>query len=385
MTEKNTMNNNVTGVVETVESHLHPTPSWDLADHPMPTGREEIWRFTPIKRLAALLAENETAENLNWQTAIPQGVTFDPISLAEGQKLAVAAPSDRVSALAAKQAQYSTRLVVPAAAEIADPIILTGVGAGAHVCDHTIIEIGAHARATIVFHYQGSATFAEKTDIRVGDGAQLMIISLQDWNDDAVHGGQRSVLIGRDAQVQVVTASLGADVIRLQEDATYAGPGGSLEQYGIYFVDAGQHVEHRVFVDHNQPKTSSNVDYRGALQGKSAHSVWIGDVLIRKAAEGIETYEANKNLVLTDGCQADSVPNLEIETGEIAGAGHSSTTGRFDENHLFYLRSRGIEEKEARRMIVHGFFVDLIRRIGIESVEQRLLEVLDEELKAVSL
>jgi Fe-S cluster assembly protein SufD len=111
----------------------------------------------------------------------------------------------------------------------------------------------------------------------------------------------------------------------------YDGPGGQAELLGLYFADAGQHLEHRLFVDHNEPKTISNVDYKGALQGEGAHSVWVGDVLIRKAAEGIETYESNRNLVLTDGCRADSVPNLEIETGEIEGAGHASTTGRFDD------------------------------------------------------
>ena len=113
------------------------------------------------------------------------------------------------------------------------------------------------------------------------------------------------------------------------------------------------------------PHTRSNVGYKGALQGEGAHTVWVGDVLIRKAAEGTETYEQNRNLVLTDGCRADSVPNLEIETGEIAGAGHASATGRFDDEQLFYLQSRGIPEDEARRLVVHGFFADMISRIGV--------------------
>jgi len=150
--------------------------------------------------------------------------------------------------------------------------------------------------------------------------------------------------------------------------------------YGLYFVDAAQHIEHRLFVDHNQPHTKSNVVYKGGLQGNGAHSVWVGDVLIRKIAEGIETYETNRNLVLTDGCRADSVPNLEIETGEIVGAGHASATGRFDDEQLFYLQSRGISSDEARRLVVHGFFADIIRRIGIPEVEQRLLAAVEDEL-----
>ena len=172
----------------------------------------------------------------------------------------------------------------------------------------------------------------------------------------------------------------GGKVVRLAETAKFAGPGGSLEQFGLYFVDAGQHIEHRLFVDHNAPHTHSNVDYRGALQGEGARSVWIGDVLIRKVAENISTYESNKNLVLTDGCRADSVPNLEIETGEIEGAGHSSTTGRFDDEQLFYLRSRGISEAEARRLVVRGFFADIIRRIGVPEVEEHMMGAVEREL-----
>lgn len=103
-------------------------------------------------------------------------------------------------------------------------------------------------------------------------------------------------------------------------------------------------------------------------------------MLIRKEAEGIDTFESNDNLVLTDGCRADSIPNLEIETGEIEGAGHSSTTGRFDDEHLFYLQSRGIAEAEARNLVVHGFFNAIIRRIGVDQIEARLMSAVEGEL-----
>ncbi len=175
----------------------------------------------------------------------------------------------------------------------------------------------------------------------VGESAQLDLVSLQLWDDDAVHLGQVGVRIGRDAHVRTFQASLGGEIVRINENVEYDAPGGELESFGLYFVDAGQHIEHRLFIDHNAPKTKSNVKYKGALQGNGAHSVWVGDVLIRKVAEGIETYEENRNLVLTDGCRADSVPNLEIETGEITGAGHAAATGRFDDEQLFYLRSPG--------------------------------------------
>jgi Fe-S cluster assembly protein SufD len=218
-------------------------------------------------------------------------------------------------------------------------------------------------------------------EVIVGDGANFSVVSLQDWDDDAVHVGQHEATIGRAASYRHVSISFGGDLVRLTSNVRYDGPGGQAEMLGLYFADAGQHLEHRLFVDHNQPKTRSNVDYKGALQGQGAHSVWVGDVLIRKVAEGIDTYESNRNLVLTDGCRADSVPNLEIETGEIEGAGHASTTGRFDDQQLFYLQSRGIHEDDARRLVVHGFFNDIIHKIGIPQIEEKLLATVEAELE----
>ena len=137
----------------------------------------------------------------------------------------------------------------------------------------------------------------------------------------------------------------------------------------------------RLFVDHETPNCRSNVVYKGALQGEDAHAVWIGDVLIRASATGTDTYELNRNLVLTDGARVDSVPNLEIETGEIVGAGHASATGRFDDEQLFYLMARGIPEQDARRLVVRGFFAELVQQIGLPDLQDRLIAKIEEELE----
>lgn len=374
---------NVAAAIETVESHLHPVPSWDLADHPVPTGREEIWRFTPVRKLKALFNSEPTGEHLDWEAELPAGVTTRTITTDEARELSVEAPVDRVSALAHANSGGALLVEVPDEFVSTEPIIIHLTGKGALVHGHLIFRIGRFSEVTLVLRHEGSGTYAEKTDVIVGDGSKLNFVTVQDWAEGTIHGGQRSVRIGRDAHVKTVTASMGGSLIRLQENSSFDGPGGAIEAYGLYFVDGGQHIQHRLFVDHNQPHTKSDVDYRGALQGEGAHAVWIGDVLIRKVAEGIETYEANKNLVLTDGCQADSVPNLEIETGEIAGAGHSSTTGRFDDLQLFYLRSRGIPEDEARKLVVHGFFVDIVRRIGVPVVEERMMAQVEKELAVI--
>jgi Fe-S cluster assembly protein SufD len=371
----------VSAAVETVASHLHPVASYDLAAHPRPTGREEVWRFTPLKRLRGLLDDGAASGAVDVHVEAPQGVTVSTISPAEARGLGGTAPVDRIAALAANHADRVTLVDVAAEAALDAPVVVTVTGSGAErAFGNLVVRVGAFAKAIVVLEHLGSAVYAGNTTLIVGDGASVEFAGLQLWDDGAVHAGQTSIVVGRDASVRTISASLGGDLVRLVETAEFAGPGGAVEQLGLYFVDAGQHIEHRLFVDHNAPKTRSNVDYRGALQGEGAHSVWVGDVLIRKVAEGIETYESNKNLVLTDGCRADSVPNLEIETGDIAGAGHASTTGRFDDEQLFYLRSRGIDEAEARRLVVHGFFADIIRRIGVPRVEQRLLEAVEAEL-----
>lgn len=376
-----------TAVQEAVEStgvpsHLHAEPSYDLTDHPMPTGREEVWRFTPLKRLRGLLDGAASHTRLGWHGDVPAGVTVKEISHEEAVALGALAPTDRPSALAVAQAPGAVLIDVPAELELDAPLVVRLAGESGHdlVWGRILLRVGAHARATVVFEHTGSATYAAQTSVLVGPNAALDLVSVQLWDDDAVHLGQVAITVGRDAHLRSFQASLGGDLVRVVENVEYAGPGGEVEMFGLYFVDAGQHIEHRLFIDHNEPLTRSNAVYKGGLQGDGAHSVWVGDVLIRKEAEGIETYEANRNLVLTDGCRADSVPNLEIETGEIKGAGHASATGRFDDEQLFYLQSRGIPEDEARRLVVHGFFADIVRRIGVPEVERRLMSSLELEL-----
>jgi Fe-S cluster assembly protein SufD len=165
----------------------------------------------------------------------------------------------------------------------------------------------------------------------------------------------------------------------------YAGSGGDAELYGLFFTDAGQHQEHRVYIDHEQRSCRSRVTYKGALQGAKAHSVWIGDVMIGKHATGTDTYELNRNLLLDDGARADSVPNLEIETGEVVGAGHASATGRFDDEALFYLMARGIPADEARRLVVRGFFTEIVDAIDVPAIRERVDAAVEQELAATGL
>jgi Fe-S cluster assembly protein SufD len=245
---------------------------------------------------------------------------------------------------------------------------------------HLLVHAKPLSQATVVIDHVGSALLTETVEVVAEDGAHLTVVSVQDWSEGAVHNAAHRVRLGRDATVKHIVVTLGGDVVRLTPDAEFVGEGGSVEMLGVYFADAGQHQEQRLFVDHAVPNCKSRVTYKGALQGEGAHTVWVGDVLIRKEAEGTDTYELNRNLVLTDGARADSVPNLEIETGLIEGAGHASATGRFDDEQLFYLRSRGIPETDARRLVVRGFFAELIHQIGVPEVEERLITAIEAEL-----
>jgi Fe-S cluster assembly protein SufD len=373
--------------LETVDSHLHPAGSFDPADHPVPTGREEVWRFTPLKRLRGLHDDAPLGSGTARVTVDrpDAGVTVD--ELAAGDPVRGSSgyvPADRISARAWQAAETVTVVTVDKEAVVDQPTVLRYQGISTDVASagHTVIVAQPFSKATVVLEFTGSAVVADNVEIVLGDGAQLTVLSVHDWADDAVHVSHQHASIGRDASLRHLAVSFGGDLVRVNVSCAYEGSGGEADLLGLYFADAGQHLEHRLFVDHNAPRTKSNVDYKGALQGRDAHTVWIGDVLIRKVAEGIETYESNRNLVLTDGARADSVPNLEIETGEIEGAGHASTTGRFDDEQMFYLCSRGIGEDEARRLVVHGFFADIIRRIGIPDIQSRLLASVEAELAA---
>lgn len=331
---------------------------------------------------APLLHDVASDARLTMTQQLPDGVSLTATSTEEAIARGIMPPGDRPAALAVANCGQVAVLTIAAEAELDEPVRLTLTGEhDALVWSHLLVDAGRHSRATVVIEHTGGATYSDVISTLVGDGAQLTLVSLQDWSSDSVHAGQHDARVGRDATYKYVCVTLGGKAVRLNKNISYAGPGGSAEVLGVYFADAGQHLEHRLFVDHAVANCRSNVEYKGALQGDSARTVWVGDVLIRAAAEGTDTYELNRNLLLSDGARADSIPNLEIETGEIAGAGHASATGRFDDLQLFYLMARGIPETEARRLVVRGFFAALVSKIGIPEVIGHLMSAIDAELE----
>lgn len=354
--------------------------SFDVADHQVPTGREEAWRFTPVRALKDLLTGTARDEHLTIKSSSPAEVTTAQITLAKAQELGAKAAADIVAAQAMAYAEHAQHINIPADAALTEAVIVDLNGTGQSVCGHLVVTAGHHSKATVVLRHTGSARYSQVLSVIAGSGAQLTVVSIQDWAADAVHLSQQDLVVGQDASVKHIVVSTGGSIVRVGSNVHYAGTGGNADLYGAYLSGPGQHLEHRSFVDHSTRNCTSDVLYKGALHGESARSVWIGDVLIRAEAAGTNTYELNRNLILTKGARADSVPNLEIETGDIEGAGHASTTGRFDDDQLFYLQSRGIPVEIARKIVVRGFFADIVHRIGVPEVHETLMDRIDAEL-----
>lgn len=368
--------------------------SYDVNDFEVPQGRDEVWRFVSLRRLRGLhngKFPEQTDAKVDVQA--PSGVTVEEVSRDDERLKAVTAPTDRIAAQAWTSMPHATVVSVPANAELTEPVVITTTGAGDDATSFAGIqvEVGESATATVIVQYTGSGTHADNVNFVIGDNAHVNVIVDEEWNNDAVHVGAQSILVGRDAVLRHTVATFGGEVVRNTPRVKYAGSGGDVELTGVYYADDGQYIENRLLVDHNHPYCRSNVLYKGALQGDKdsklpdARTCWVGDVLIRSNASGTETYEANRNIVLTDGARADAIPNLEIETGDIPGAGHAATVGRFDEEQLFYLKSRGIPDGEARRLIVRGFFNEVLNRIPVESVREELINRVSGELEQVNL
>ncbi len=353
--------------------------SYDVEAFEVPSGREENWRFTPPKRLRGLWQATTFDASSTVSVAEAPGVTVETVTRDDRRIGEGGVPADRIAAAAWSAFDKATVVTLDGTP---DPVTIavTGPGEGVTAVGHVQIRTTPHSVATVVVEHTGSGTLADNLEIVVADGSTLHLVVTEEWADDAVHAGSQHFSVGRDATLRGVSVQFGGDLVRIVSTINYRGPGGDAELLGLGYADAGQHLEQRLLVDHGVPQCKSNVLYKNALQGAGAHTVWIGDVLIRAAAENTETFEFNRNLVLTTGARADSVPNLEIETGEIVSAGHASATGRFDDEQLFYLQSRGIPEDAARRLVVRGFFGEILSKITLPELRERLEAAVEAEL-----
>lgn len=363
-----------------VQTRSERFKSTDVNAFPEVTGREANWKFVPLNKITPLLSGSLAGGEYAVDATLADGVAIDWVDASAEVQGRAGTPEDRASANAWGQVERILRVTISGEEEKTATLIREGLTSDASAA-HTVIEAKPHSRGLVILENRGDANLAENVEIIVGDAAHITVVTIQEWNDDAIHLASHFATVGRDAHLSHIVVSLGGEVVRINPTIHLNHDGSNGEAYGAYFADAGQHIEQQVFMDHDAEHTRSRVLYKGALQGEGARTVWIGDVLIRRNATGTDTYEANRNLVLSEGTRADSIPNLEIETGDIAGGGHASTTGRFDEEHIFYLKSRGIPEEEAKKLVVRGFLLEVLQQIGDATVEARLQEAIESELE----
>jgi len=354
--------------------------SRDIEDFDLPKGREEEWRFAPIKKLA------EFFQPAAWGSvglAGEHGASVEFVDISDPRLSQTWLPTDRPSAIAREKATHAVLITIPKESIHSSPIVVNLKNAGENNYLHVEVHAGPFSKSQVVLIHDTSGNVSGSMLSILGDQADLTMLSVTDAHTAVIQHLHWFTEVGRDANFIGLSITLGGGVIRMVPTLTYRAPGGKAQMLGAFLLDGLQFQEHRILVDHTQPHCTSNVIYKGALSGQGAHSVWIGDVLVRREAVGIETYELNRNLLLTDGPRADSVPNLELETGDVVGAGHASATGRFDDEQLFYMQSRGIPEEIARMLVVRGFFVDVLSKIDDPALSASLMRRIEKKLGIV--
>lgn len=365
-----------------IQTRSERPKSIKLSDFEEISTREEQWRYISADRLGGLDQNSLDEFSGDIEAKLADGVESSWIDSDHKLFGFAGIPEDRVAAAGWEAAKAAYLVSIPASAtnSAQSTLTITSISADPAAL-HIVVEAKTGSDAVVVIDHRGDAKLSENIEFVLEDEAKLTVVSIQDWNAGSIHNGAQYAMLGRNSSFKHVMVTLGGAVVRMTPSAYFGAPGGDAALYGLYFADAGQYLEHRIFVDHSAPNCKSRVTYKGALQGAKAHTVWVGDVLIRAEAEGTDTYELNRNLLLTDGARADSVPNLEIETGQIQGAGHASASGRFDDEQLFYLQARGLPEFEARRLVVRGFLMEVVQQIGVPELEERLAASIEDELE----
>jgi Fe-S cluster assembly protein SufD len=267
-----------------------------------------------------------------------------------------------------------TFLFVPDGVEVELPLqTLTYLDAeGAALFPHSLIVVGANASVTFIDRYASpdlTRAFSNAvTEILVGDGARVRYASIQDWGHGVTHLGVQRARVGRDAEIRTLALGFGADLARTEVETVLAEPGGSSEMLGVFFADGDQHFDHRSLQDHVAPSCTSDLLYKGALRDRS-RAVYSGWVHVRPDAQKTNAMQTSRNIVLSEHAKADAIPNLEIEANDVR-CGHAASVGPVDDEAIFYLESRGIARDEAERLIVTGFFQEVLDRVTIDEVRE---------------
>jgi Fe-S cluster assembly protein SufD len=388
---------------------------------PMPSMSDEAWRRTDIRPLRLA----DIGPSLNGAGQLPSGATLPSLdealsgTLVEVDGVAVRSeleealrasgviltdmdtavrelgklvqdhfmthivrPADgKFAALHAAFWRGGTFLYVPAGVNIDAPFHSIVWGMAGKTFDHTLVILGPGASATLVIEFasqtgNSQALHNGAIELLVQDEARLSFMSVQNWGRNVWQLTHERALVGRDAELDWIVGSFGSRLTKSFQTAELDGQGATVRMSGLFFADGSQHLDHDTQQNHNQPDTTSDLLYKGALKEKG-RSVWQGMIKVLPGAQRTNGYQANRNLILDKSARADSIPGLEIEADDVRCT-HGATVGQLDPDEIFYLMSRGLPRLEAERLVVGGFFAPLMERIPLDSLRERLAAAIQE-------
>ena len=291
----------------------------------------------------------------------------------------------KFAALAGAMAQTGVLLYVPKGVEVEQPLHSILWGSGAHLghISHILVYVDAGASVTYVHESASPNESADSlhagiVEIILGEGASLRFVELQTWGTHVWNFSHERIHLGRDARVDWIFGAIGSKLTKNFSELDLAGEGATGRMSGFYFTDGNQHLDHDTQQNHLAPHTTSDLLFKGALKGHS-RSVWQGMIYVAKGAAKTDGYQANRNIVLEEGARADSIPGLEILADDVRCT-HGATVGKLEQEPLFYLKSRGIPQKDAERLVVEGFFDPIMQRIPFEGVRNRFEQAIIQKM-----
>ena len=297
----------------------------------------------------------------------------------------VASDRSKFTALHAAFRTGGTFLFVPKDVQIELPLqTLTYLDADrAAVFPHTLIVADEGAEVTFIDRYASPALSNALCDAAVeiyaGPGTRVRYVALQEYGEGVQHLSVQRARVGRDADLRTLGVAFGATLARAEVETILAEDGANSEMLGVYFGDGDQHIDHRSIQDHVGSRTSSDLLYKGAMRD-SSNAIYTGTVIIEHGAHLCDAYQTNRNILLSEHARAQSVPNLEILSNDPTKCGHAASVGPVSDDELFYLMSRGIPAKEAERLIVFGFFAEVLDRVDLPEIRAGLERAIEDEL-----
>lgn len=355
-----------------------------LADTQLPTTEEEIWRYSRIGDLDLPAYLHTPIES---KVSGGDGRTSELVSVVAVGDAIELFPGDVPDVFAAinSESAATIRIVVPAGTVVIEPIVIEHRVPGDHAlaCVRLVVEAGENSEVTVIERFssegEGSSLVLPVVQISAGQAARVSYLGVNELSDEAWSIGHQQAVGERDSSTLLATVSLGGYYARVRTEARVVGKGASTRQVALYFAGGEQMHDFRTIQDHAAPHSTSDLLFKGAVQDH-ARSVYTGLIKIRENAKGTVANQTNRNLTLSDGAWAESVPNLDIQTNDVK-CSHASTVGPIDEDQRFYLESRGVRPEIAERLVVLGFFDEVLSQLPAAAIAADLRSAVAAKLR----